>query len=111
MIDFDFGSDDFATIKSTIALRNCIVHNDGTLESYFTGIQFSRAELLRSLSRKLPAIRIEDDYVWLDNGACMGCAEMIENFLMKIYDMVLDGLFTALTNLLLAKCDRKSLLF
>nr|WP_295924652.1 hypothetical protein [uncultured Dyadobacter sp.] len=89
MINYNFGTTEFESIREIIELRNCLVHYEGVIEDFY-GRKFDRVKTLKDLNRKFSSIQvIDDEYVYLDKEASLNCINVVEEFLRHIYLTIL----------------------
>jgi hypothetical protein len=88
LLDLDFESVEWQSVKEVVELRNCIVHHDSIIEDFY-GRRFNRVESIQNLSKKFNSIQITEGFVQLKKDSCFQCISIVETFINMIYNCVL----------------------
>ncbi len=91
MLEIEFESRLWQSLKELVELRNCIVHFDANLEDTH-GRKFSRSSLIISLSKKFDSIKIDEkyNYFYLEKSACEKSIKLVSVFIQMIYSKTLE---------------------
>jgi len=71
-------------IKGLIEARNCIVHNNSSIEF------FGKAREIVQFANSVTGISIENGYLIFSYEACLMCADIINSFMQDAYDVAIE---------------------
>ena len=71
-------------LAGLIELRNCIVHNNSSIEG------FGKHKIIGDFARKMEGLNILDGYITLDLSACNNCADIVLKFMEQAYSAALE---------------------
>jgi hypothetical protein len=75
---FDFDSETWRDIVSLYEIRNCLVHNGGSLD------RFAKRKTIENYSYLHENFEIENDWIYLSQETCMEMIELVDTFIKKI---------------------------
>ena len=70
-------------IIGLIEVRNCIVHNNSSVEG------FAKSKVVEAFSKQVSGLEIKDSYITLELEACHYCADVVFEFMKHAYDAAL----------------------